>query len=155
MGKDGFDLGNKKGAHRMKQPVAMVVLTAWYGVAFVEPASADPRADYMADMCRPIATAPSTKGLDQTYENGFCRGLFQIVERLISSGKTIADPPYAPFSRVCRTVDWMRGWGNRTGDDVLIVIFVRYADKLPPTRRQEGFLNIAIESLEQAFPCRR
>ena len=138
----------------MRYLIGLSVFITAIGLVFATPVSADPRADYMADMCRTIATAPNTKGLDRTYENGFCRGLFVVVERLISSGKSISDPPYSPFSRVCRSAEWMRGWGDRTGPDVLIAVFVRYVAELPATRRQEGFLNIAMEGLERAFPCR-
>lgn len=139
----------------MKHTLATTVVTICVGMLLAAPASADPRADYMADMCRTIATAPNTTGLQLTYDNGFCRGLFEVVERLISSGSTISDPPYAPFSRVCRPTGWLRGWGDRNGSDVLIAVFVRYVEKLPPARRQESFLSVAIESLEQAFPCSR
>ena len=141
--------------HRMRQTLGITVIALCLGVLFPAPASADVRADYMADMCRTIATAPSTTGLQLTYDNGFCRGLFEVVERLISSGSTISDPPYAPFSRVCRPTGWLRGWGDRNGSDVLIAVFVRHVEKLPPARRQESFLSVAIESLEQAFLCRR
>jgi hypothetical protein len=119
----------------------------------VSEAVAEVRADYMAEMCQAIATAPTTTGLQRTYDNGFCRGLFEVVERLIDSGNRIGDPPSPPFSRVCRPLTWMRGWGDRTGSDVLVAVFVRYGNTLPVERRQEAFLNIAIESLERAFPC--
>ena len=125
-------------------------VTALLIMVSVSEAVAEVRADYMAEMCQAIATTPPTAGLARTYENGFCRGLFAVIERLIDSGNRISDPP---FSRVCRPRDWMRGWGDRTGSDVLIAVFVRYVNTLPVKRRQEGFLNIAIESLERAFPC--
>ena len=102
----------------------------------------------MADMCREITRSPSSS---RTYEHGFCLGQFSLVERLIGSGRSISDPPYPAFSKVCFTpADLL---GNRNRIETLIVTFVRYVDTLPSNRRQEGFLNIAIESLERAFPC--
>ena len=136
----------------MKQPIIACAVTTFLAMAVSE-AVAEVRADYMAEMYQAIATTPSTAGLLRTYENGYCRGLFQVVERLIDSGNRITDPPYPPFSRVCRPSDWMRGMGDRTGSDVLITVFVRYVNTLPVDRRQEEFLNIAMESLERAFPC--
>ena len=110
--------------------------------------TAEGRADYMADMCREITRSSS---FSRTYEDGFCLGQFSVVERLIGSGSSISDPPYPAFSKVCFTpADLL---GNRNRIETLIVTFVRYVDTLPRNRRQEGFLNIAIESLERAFSC--
>lgn len=127
--------------------IALVVMFV-LSVFAVPTVAAEGRADYMADMCREITRSSS---FSRTYEDGFCLGQFSVVERLIGSGRSISDPPYPAFSKVCFTpADLI---GNRNRIETLIVTFVRYVDALPRNRRQEGFLNIAIESLERAFPC--
>ena len=137
----------------MKQTAITGACAALLAIVPISEAMAEVRADHMAKMCEAIATTPTTEGLQRTYENGFCRGLFEVVERLIESDSRIGDPPYPPSSTVCRPPGWMQGWGDRTGTDILIAVFVRHVARLPGDRRQEGFLNIAIESLERAFPC--
>ncbi len=137
----------------MKQTAITGACAALLAIVPVSEAMAEVRADYMAEMCEAIATTPTTEGLQRTYENGFCRGLFEVVERLIESDSLIGDSPYPPSSSVCRPLGWMQGWGNRTGMDILVAVFVRHVASLPDGRRREGFLNIAIESLERAFPC--
>ena len=137
----------------MKQTAITGACAAVLAIVPVSEAMAEVRADYMAEMCEAIATTPTAEGLQLTYDNGFCRGLFEVVERLIESDSVIDDPPYPPSSSVCRPLGWMQGWGNRNGMDILVAVFVRHVARLPDDRRREGFLNIAIESLERAFPC--
>jgi hypothetical protein len=115
-------------------------------------ATADVRADHMAEMCAAVAAKPATDGLSRTHDNGFCRGLFAAVEQIVDFGDA-AGAVRHPVVRVCRPKDWMRGWGDRTGQDILIAVFVRYVGSLSPARRQEAFVPIAVESFERAFPC--
>ena len=78
---------------------------------------------------------------------------FEVVERLTISSFPF-DDPRIPLDRTCVLPrDWMRGWGNRKHSEILIAVFVRYVNTLPAKRRQESFLDIAIESLETAYPC--
>ena len=43
---------------------------------------------------------------------------------------------------------------DRNWIEAMITVFVSYFDALPAERRGEAFLAIALESLEDAFPCR-
>ncbi len=116
-------------------------------------AAADIRADNAAGFCEAIALEPKAGELERTYDNGWCRGMFAIVERLLRLEDGYDDPPYEAFSGVCRPLDWMKGWRGRNGIEALVAIYHRYVYSLPVERQQESFLRIVAESMEHAFPC--
>jgi hypothetical protein len=114
------------------------------------------RADNMADACRAIA-APQMgrQAYASTYNNGICRGLFSVVDEVIETDLFVFDPPDQPLARICPIArDWSQSMQDRNWIEAMITVFVRYFDALPVDRRGEAFLGIALESLEDAFPCR-
>ena len=100
-------------------------------------------ASEMLSACRPIAQAPvSGEGvvLQQTFESGLCWGAFATVQRVVK----YVDEYGRLFFGVCAPAS-----SRRTQ---LIAVFVRYAAE-NPQRLHEEYFAIALDSLQEAFPC--
>ena len=117
-------------------PLALVL--TFYGVS----ASAE-SASEMLSACRPIAQAPGSReriALQETFESGLCWGAFATIQKIAR----YADEKGRLFFRVCAPAS-----SRRTQ---LIAVFVRYAAD-NPQRLHEDYFRIALDSLQEAFPC--
>lgn len=94
--------------------------------------------------CRSIANAGvvgKNIQLPKTFQAGVCWGTFGVIQEIIVHIDETRQPIYGvcapPNSRLSQ----------------LITIFVSYAEKNPQRLHEEGF-EIALDSLQLAFPCK-
>lgn len=102
-------------------------------------------AQELLSACRPIANAPvrETKvQFDPSYETGFCWGTFQAIQKVV----IYVDSANRPFVHVCAP--------PQSTTSQLVAVFVAYAEKRPARLHEHGF-DIALESLQSAFPCKK
>ena len=94
--------------------------------------------------CRPIANADvsgESIRFQRTYQTGVCWGTFGTIQKVIVH----ADETGQPIYRVCAPPS--------STLSQLVAIFVSYAEKNPQRLHEEGF-DIALASLQLAFPCK-
>ena len=102
-------------------------------------------AQELLSACRPVAKSETIGGnvrLDTKFETGVCWGEFDAIQRVT----TIPDKTNR------RTILDICAPSNSTRVQ-LIAIFVNYAEKNPQRLHLHGF-DIAVESLQAAFPCK-
>jgi len=101
-------------------------------------------AESLLSGCRIVAKAAVMDDrveMQQTFGSGECWGSFGVVQKLI----IMADADRRPLFNVCAPAS-----STRTQ---LTAIFVKYADD-HPAKLHEDFLDIALEALRDAFPCK-
>jgi len=97
----------------------------------------------MASACRPVVSAKvanETVAMPLTFEAGQCWGAF-----LSLQGVLTADVRIDQFFGICAPAQ-----STRTQ---FVAVFVRYADN-HPEQLHTPFMETALASLKQAFPCR-
>jgi len=116
-----------------------------YGIALLGPqlASASSVQELLSG-CRSIATADvSADGVRfaKNFQTGLCWGTFGAIQNVIVHVDEVGRPIYG----VCAP--------PRSTQSQLVAIFVSFAEKNPQRLHEEGF-DIALESLQVAFPCK-
>lgn len=100
-------------------------------------------AQELLSSCRPIAKAdvyPEGVRFQRTFQTGVCWGTFSALQKIIVH----IDEAKRPIYGVCAP--------SSSRLSQLVAIFVYYAEKNPQRLHEEGF-DIAVESLQAAFPC--
>lgn len=111
---------------------------------FVPQLSSASSAQELLSGCRSIANADvSGEGIrfQRTYQTGVCWGTFGAIQKVIVHIDETKRPIYGVCAPPSSTLSQ------------LVAIFVSYAEKNPQRLHEEGF-DIAVESLQVAFPCK-
>ena len=101
-------------------------------------------AQELLSSCRPIAKADVRDKyvwFPPTYQTGTCWGAFYVIQKVIVH----VDDSRLPIYGVCAP--------SSSTLTQLISIYVAYAEK-NPQRLHEDFFDVALESLQNAFPCK-
>src|SRR4030095_9394417 len=99
---------------------------------------------FMLSACRSITTAEITEGkvnLPQDFRSGMCWGAFTVLQEV---ARHTYDENHT-FYRACLPPE-----STRTQ---MIAVFVAYAEK-NPQRLHEDFVEFALHSLKESFPCK-
>ncbi len=114
-------------------------------IAIIIPVSAVANsAQELLSDCRPIVQADISYErirFEQTFQTGKCWGTFGVIQRIIVQTDKTGHPIYG----ICASP-------NSTHSQ-LVAIFVSYAEKNPQRLHEEG-VDLALESLRAAFPCK-
>jgi hypothetical protein len=124
----------------MKVPIQLYCCLA----LFVPQVALASSAQELLSGCRPIAKADvSGEGVrfQQTYQSGVCWGTFGAIQKVISHIDETRRPIYGVCAPSAGTLSQ------------LVAVFVSYAERNPQRLHEDGF-DIALESLQVAFPCK-
>lgn len=122
-----------------------VMVWMWLTVLAAPSTSQAQSTQEMLSFCRAVSASKTTSegvALPRDFESGVCWGAFAAIQAVIVRAR----PGEQPFLLVCAPPKSTRLQ--------LIAVFVRYSED-HPNRLHEDFMDVALDSLRQAFPCPR